>query len=89
MSYLLIYGFHLERIDVFELGGHKHACHSGYVELTQQLLLRSVFEVSVHKTYRQEKRLVVAFKVGKNLDHPVYHSCSQAVVYLLVVIQAI
>ena len=89
MCYLFENSFHLKRINVFKLGSNKHAGDSSDMELTEHLLLRREFKVPVHKTHCQEESLVITLEVSEHLDHPVYHSCAQAVVYLGVVHQAI
>ena len=89
MSYLFENSFHLKRINVFELGSNKHAGDPCDMELTEHLLLWCEFKVPVHKTHCEEESLVIALEVSEHLDHPVYHSCAQALVYLRVVHKAI
>ena len=77
MSNLLKNGLHLERVDVFKLGGYKHAGDVDAMKVVHLLLFGLVLEVSVHKVDCQEKGLVITFEVGEYFDHPVYHSSSQ------------
>jgi predicted nucleic acid-binding Zn ribbon protein len=67
---------HFERVDVFKLGGNKHACDSYNMQVANFLRSLSELEVSIHKTDRNEKSLVVALEITKNFYHPVHHSRS-------------
>ena len=59
------------------------------MKLAQQFLFRREFEVAIHETNRKEKGLIVAFEIGEDLNHPVYHSSSETIVDLGMVHQTI
>ena len=46
---LLVNGFHLQRVDVFELGGDEHRSDSDDVQVGHLLSTRAVLEEPVHK----------------------------------------
>ena len=77
MSNLLIDHLHLERVNVFILGRHEHACYTNYVEVADLPDLGLVLEIAVHQTHSEEECLIIALEVGQYLYLPVDHACSQ------------
>ena len=74
---LLVDHLHLQREDVFVLGGHEHAGDSKDVQVRNLSRILLVLEVPVHQAHSQEEGLIVALEVSEDFNHPVNHSSSQ------------
>lgn len=53
------------------------------MEVANYFFVRAIFKISIKKRYSNEKCLVVTFKVGQDLYHPVDHSSSQGIVDIM------
>jgi hypothetical protein len=78
VSDLLVNGFHLERVDVFELGSNKHTRDACDVQVADFLWSGCILQEAILKINCQEESLVIALKVCKHFNHPVDHSCSKS-----------
>jgi len=78
VSYLFEYRFHLEWVDVFELGSHEHGSDADDVKVADFHLLLSELEVAVLKRHCKEESLVITPEVGKYLNHPVNHASTKS-----------
>ena len=74
MSDLLEYNFHLNRVVVFIFARNEHGCHADDVEIGDLTHVLLTFEVAIKQAHSEEEGLIVALKVGEDLDHPVDHA---------------
>ena len=77
MGNLFKHHLHFEGINIFVLARNKHGRHANNMQITDLTRLCFTFEIPVNQRHCQEKCLIVALKVGKYFNHPVYHTSSQ------------
>jgi len=76
MSDLLEYNFHLNGVVVFILARNKHGCHANDVKIGDFTHFLLTFEVAIEQAHSEEESLVIALKIGKDLNHPIDHAGS-------------
>lgn len=64
MTYFFKNRFHFERIDILIFTGHKHACYTGDVQISNLFDILAPFEVSVHETNSQKEGLIITLKIS-------------------------
>ena len=78
VSDLLEHHLHFKWVNVFVFARNKHRGDADDVQVTDFSRITLILEVSIKERHSEEECLVVALKVGQDLNHPIDHARTQS-----------